>query len=78
MVSWNNLDQTAAFKKLAGFKDKVCVAEAMSGEEGAKRTLPQWLELNADELKGRVIALPKREDIDLTIEEHNIVEFYSR
>ncbi|MBQ6332146.1 MAG: 30S ribosomal protein S4 [Clostridia bacterium] len=47
-------------------------------EEGAKRTIPQWLELDAENLKGRVVALPKREDIDLTIEEHNIVEFYSR
>ena len=47
-------------------------------EEGAKRTIPQWLELDAENLKGRVVALPKREDIDLSIEEHNIVEFYSR
>ena len=36
MVSWNNLDQTAAFKKLAGIK-KVSVAEKMAGEEGAQR-----------------------------------------
>ncbi len=47
-------------------------------EQGAKRTVPEWLELDAENLSGKVVALPKREDIDLTIEEHLIVEFYSR
>lgn len=47
-------------------------------EQGAKRTVPEWLELDAENLSGKVIALPKREDIDLTIEEHLIVEYYSR
>lgn len=39
---------------------------------------PQWLELDTAELKGKVVGLPDREDIDLTIEEHLIVELYSR
>lgn len=47
-------------------------------ESGAKRTVPSWLELDAENLSGKVVALPQREDIDLTIEEHLIVEFYSR
>lgn len=47
-------------------------------EQGAKRTVPTWLELNAAKLEGKVVMLPKREDIDLTIEEHLIVEYYSR
>ena len=47
-------------------------------EQGAKRTVPEWLELDAENLSGKVVALPKREDIDLTIEEHLIVEYYSR
>ena len=47
-------------------------------EQGAARTIPQWLELDAEKLTGKVVALPKREDIDLTIEEHLIVEYYSR
>ncbi|MDO4565070.1 MAG: 30S ribosomal protein S4 [Clostridia bacterium] len=47
-------------------------------EQGAKRTVPQWLELDSENLTGKVLALPQREDIDLTIEEHLIVEFYSR
>ncbi len=47
-------------------------------EQGASRTIPKWLELDAETLAGKVVALPERQDIDLTIEEHLIVEFYSR
>ena len=47
-------------------------------EQGASRTIPKWLELDAETLTGKVVALPQRDDIDLTIEEHLIVEFYSR
>ena len=47
-------------------------------EQGASRTIPKWLELDAETLTGKVVALPQRDDIDLTIEEHLIVEFYYR
>ncbi len=47
-------------------------------EQGAGKPIPKWLEMNAETLTGKVIALPQRDDIDLTIEEHLIVEFYSR
>ena len=46
--------------------------------EGATKTIPAWLELNSAELSGKVVELPKREDIDLGIEEHLIVELYSK
>ncbi|MBN2796195.1 MAG: 30S ribosomal protein S4 [Clostridia bacterium] len=41
-------------------------------------TTPKWLEGNADKLEGKVIALPGRDDIDLPIEEHLIIELYSK
>jgi small subunit ribosomal protein S4 len=47
-------------------------------EQGAARTVPKWLELDAEKLTGKVVALPTRDDVDLTIEEHLIVEYYSR
>ena len=47
-------------------------------EQGAGKPIPKWLEMNAETLTGKVIALPQRDDVDLTIEEHLIVEFYSR
>lgn len=47
-------------------------------ENLGQKTPPAWLELDKDNLSGRVIALPTREDIDLPIQEHLIVELYSR
>jgi small subunit ribosomal protein S4 len=39
---------------------------------------PNWLEVDRDAYKGRVLALPKREDINLPINEQLIVELYSK
>ena len=47
-------------------------------EGNAARILPKWLTFNADELTATVVALPAREDIDFTLQENMIVEFYSR
>ena len=42
------------------------------------RIVPKWLDMNRDTLEGKVVALADREDIDLPIEEHLIVEYYSK
>jgi small subunit ribosomal protein S4 len=42
------------------------------------RGVPQWLTLDATAFKGQVIAVPKREDIALDINEQLIVELYSK
>ena len=39
---------------------------------------PKWLEFNPSKLEGKVTALPQRDDIDLNIEEHLIIELYSK
>ncbi len=46
-------------------------------EAGAK-VAPKWLELDNESLKGKVVSLPARDDIDLPIKEHLIVELYSK
>ena len=46
--------------------------------KGMKIVMPKWLEFNSEELKGKILALPTREDIDLNIKEHLIIELYSR
>ncbi len=46
--------------------------------EGEARPMPSWLTMDNANLTGRVVAVPAREDIDLTIEEHLIVEYYSK
>lgn len=42
------------------------------------RMVPKWLDMNRDTLEGKVVAFAEREDIDLPIEEHLIVEYYSK
>ena len=49
-----------------------------SVESARGRGIPDWLELNADAMTGKVLALPRREDIKLPIQEQLIVELYSR
>ena len=47
-------------------------------EAVVRRGMPQWLELDKDNFKGVVKALPTREDVTMPIQEQLIVEFYSR
>lgn len=42
------------------------------------KVVPKWIEVDQESLKGRVVALPSREDIDLPVQEHLIVELYSK
>ena len=50
----------------------------LTGEDAIMVTLPQWLEREKNTLKGTVTKMPAREDIDMPIEEHLIVELYSK
>jgi len=45
---------------------------------GGRGGVPAWLELDAQNLKGTVVSLPKREDVQFPIEENLIVELYSK
>ena len=45
---------------------------------GGRGGIPAWLELNAEELKGTVVALPKRDDVQMPVDEQLIVELYSK
>ena len=47
-------------------------------EANASRPVPQWLDLNAEALTVKVLALPTREQIMVPVEEHLIVELYSK
>ena len=46
--------------------------------KGIKIVMPKWLEFNAEKLSGKINALPQRDDIDLNIQEHLIIELYSK
>ena len=47
-------------------------------EAGAARPVPEWLELDSKNLSAKVLRLVNREEIDLPVEEHLIIELYSK
>ena len=50
----------------------------LTGEDAPTFVIPAWLEREKNALKGKVVRIPAREDIDIPIEEHLIVELYSK
>ena len=48
------------------------------GEDAAVVNVPKWLESAKGSLRGTVVAMPARDDIDFPVEEHLIVELYSK
>ncbi len=57
-------------------RNKAQIRDAL--EAAARRGCPAWLELDKDEARGRVSMMPTREDITMPIQEHLIVELYSK
>jgi small subunit ribosomal protein S4 len=47
-------------------------------EFNKSKEVPGWLEVDRENMKIKVLALPKREDVTLPVEEHLIVELYSK
>ncbi|MCD6318449.1 30S ribosomal protein S4 [Candidatus Aerophobetes bacterium] len=57
-------------KKLDLIKQNIKLSE--------KRTRPDWLEMDIASLKGKVLRLPDKEELDQEIETSLIIEYYSR
>jgi small subunit ribosomal protein S4 len=66
----DSIEVTEVAKKLAFFKDLPAVAE--------KRLCAVWLDRDLKNLSGRVLRLPERAEIDGSLNEQLIVEYYSR
>ena len=47
-------------------------------KENGVSNIPKWLEMDASKLVGKVLQKPERSDVDLTLEEHLVVEYYSK
>ncbi len=47
-------------------------------ETNASRLVPDWLDMDKNTLTGKIVSLPGREHIDYEVEEHLIVELYSK
>ena len=59
-------------------KEKSSKSELFAGIKESRVIVPKWLEFEPAKITGKVIALPARDDIDLTIAEHYIIERYSK
>jgi small subunit ribosomal protein S4 len=61
-------------------KEKSLNSERMKAiiEANSSRAVPKWLDMDRNTVTGKVIALAQRDDIDFEVEEHLIVELYSR
>ena len=46
-------------------------------EDNAFRAAPKWIEYDKNNMTAKIVAVPARDDIDMPIEEHLIVELYS-
>ena len=44
----------------------------------ARKTIAPWMELNSNTMLGRVLRIPGRDELDISINENLIVEYYSR
>ena len=66
--------------------DVISIKEKTKGSERMKeivevnssRAIPKWLDMDKNTLTGKVVALAQRDDIDFDVEEHLIVELYSK
>ena len=47
-------------------------------EDNAFRPAPKWIEYDKNKMTAKIVAVPARDDIDMPIEEHLIVELYSK
>jgi len=56
---------------------KLSVLE-LAKDFASHQNAPNWLDIDRDNYKGRIVALPKREDIQLPVNEQLIVELYSK
>lgn len=59
-------------------KSKKLLPYNKAAQDSGSRPIPTWLSLDAEALTGKVLTEPSRSDIDFTIEERLIVEYYSR
>ena len=82
-VNDHKVDIASALVKVGDvieFKERSAKSEDIKAVVASNRskTVPGWLEVSWDDMKGRVLALPTRQDVTLPVEEHLVVELYSK
>ena len=81
---WNKLHKEMCIRDRVKAGDVIKVKEKSTSSPKFKEikemsiTVPSWMSVDVDKLEGKVIAMPRREEIDTPIAEHLIVELYSK
>ena len=75
-VSSYQLKEGQEISIMASSKEIAPIIEAK--ETGSSLTIPEWLEVNLDNLKGKILRMPEREEIKVPVNERMIVELYSK
>jgi len=62
------------------FRDKSAKHEELKAivESNKNKTVPGWIEVNPEKMQAKILAFPSREDITFPVEEHMVVELYSK
>jgi len=62
------------------FKERTAKSEDLRAvvASNTSKSIPGWLEVDREDMKGRILALPTRQDVTLPVEEHLVVELYSK
>ena len=65
---------------MISLKEKTANKEEMKAiiEHNKNKTVPGWMEVDREKMEIRILALPTREDVTIPVEEHLIVELYSK
>ena len=69
---------TLSVGDVISLKDKSKASDKFKGIQEDSKNSPKWLAVDFEKMEGTITALPVRDDIDLPIEEHLIVELYSK
>jgi len=71
------MKQRAEDKNAEKYKNFLAVITATL-EAGKSRTTPPWLEVEPEAYRGKVVAFPAREELQIPVNEQLVVEYYSR
>ena len=70
---------TDAYYELKAMQERTRNSDKIKGLiENHNGNTVNWISVELDQLKGTVVAEPAREDMDIPIDEHLIVELYSK
>ncbi len=65
---------------VVSFREKSTKNEELQAivESNKNKTVPGWIEVDTEKMEAKILSFPTREDITLPVEEHLVVELFSK